>query len=178
MAYQSKARRPTKELREPIPGNGKKLAPGKFHNVTIIVADRKEDKQAVMVFKDDFENTHIETLFLFSKNEDDLSSKIKQLLAAIANNTNELKSWYDHLLDGDLDILKQLVNSRCSIETFYNKDYINIKTIRSTNEKLSNSNGGDFFQSSKADTSHTKGTTDTERFNQYVSLPESATSFF
>lgn len=178
MAYQSKARRPVKELREPVPGNGKALTPGKSCTVkftTFIPEFNEFGDKITVTLRNDFGDSQVETIFIYNRELNDLSFIMKQLITALCLDTSEVKSIYDSILDGDLERLGELIERSCVVETEYNGRYINIKSIRSMNDR---DNSGDLIQSSGADTSHSGGTTDTERFTGSVKLPEIAATFF
>lgn len=174
MPYLSKARRRTPELREPVPGNGKSLPPGKQHKVRVdhVVS---ADSAIVVVFKDSFDESHVERVFRLNKNGDDLSGLLKQLIAATARDSSELKDWYDALLNEDEQSSALLVGRNCVIETEYRGDFVNIKTIRSGNDR---DNGGGFFQSVEADKTHETGAADTGQSRSYLAVSDEAASFF
>lgn len=174
MAYVSKARRKTPDLRKPLPGNGTSLIPGKPHKVTIGHTNMV-DKVIVVVFKDNFGESHVERIFRINKNGDDLSGLLKQLIAATARDSSELKDLYDSFLNGDDYKVTSLIGTECIIETEYRDDFVNIKTIRSNNDR---DNGGGFFQPIEADKSQPKGTADTGKSKRYLGLSDEASSFF
>lgn len=129
----------------------------------------------LIVFKDSFGESHVERMFRTSKDDDDLSGLLKQLIAATANDSSELKDWYDALVNEDEKVEALLVGRNCVIETEYRGDYVNIKTIRSGNDR---DNGGGFFQSVEANPSRKEGTPDTEQPKRYLAISEEAASFF
>jgi hypothetical protein len=129
----------------------------------------------LIVFKDSFGESHVERVFRTSKDGEDLSGLLKQLIAATANDSSELKDWYDALVNEDEKVEALLVGRNCVIETEYRGDYVNIKTIRSGNDR---DNGGGFFQSVEADTPRKTGTPDTGQPKRYLAISEEAASFF
>jgi hypothetical protein len=174
MAYKSKARRKEKELREPIPGNGTSFPPGKKYNVTVESIAGGGDVINV-TFRNAFDELHVERIFLMNKSSDDLSGILKQLIAAIATNSAELKGLYDAMIKQDITVFGLMLNRSCIIETEYRGEYVNIKTIRSGNDRDSS---GSFFQSVEADTSQPEGTIDIGEPKRYLALSKEAESFF
>ncbi len=174
MAYQSRARRITRDMREPIQG-GTKLIPGKFHDVMIAELTIIEDKIRV-VFHDGFGNKHVEFIFFQNKKRDDLSSSMKQFIAAMVTDSTDLKNLYDSILNEDFIILTNYTGFSCRIETEYRGEFINIKTIRGS--ALDKHNGGDFFQSPEANTTHPTGTPGARKRNGTLDLPTIAAGFF
>ena len=175
MAYTSKARRKTKDLREPIEGNGSKMTPNKVHKVTIRNATLSGDKVS-LAFDDDFGNSHLEGVFVHDRTGEGISYIMKQLVASIAKSSEELRGWCDLLLDGMGDnILPNFIGRTCSIETEYQGKFINLKSIRSSYDR---DNSGVFLQSVKADTPPTNETKPAPRRLADAGLPPIAASFF
>ena len=174
MAYQSKARRPTKDLREPVPGNGKVLPPSKPHSVIITVADIESNKLKV-TFRDSFDNTHVERIFFLNQEGNDLSGLMKQLLAITIPDSTGLRIIYDAIMEND-SLGLAIVGHRCIIETEYRGSYINIKSIRAAHV-INRNDGGGFFQSTPSNTTHASNSTDTERFKGASPISTIAASF-
>lgn len=172
MAYQSKARRIVKDTREPVPGNGNALPTGKIHKVTIH-SMKYYDNQVQIDFRDGFDNGHKENVFLLNVSGNDLSNTIKQLITAIAKDSTELRELYESFMSGGS---MQLTGSGCTIETEYRGDFINIKTIRSSDDNRNDGRG--FFQSAPTDQAHTKTPPTSGQSKQTIRLPLTASTFF
>jgi hypothetical protein len=110
-----------------------------------------------------------------NKDGDDLSGTLKQLIAAIARDSSELKEWYEALLICDERVEALFPGRNCSIDTEYRGDFVNIKTIRSVNDR---DDGGSFFQPVEADKPHKTRTPDISEPKRYLALPPEAKSFF
>ena len=185
MAYTSKAYRKPKEMREPVPGNGVALPVNEPHRVTIknvAVRSHTADGEPidnvntiVVVFEDDFGNGHVERVFIFSRTEDDLGNILKQLLASIVVNSEELRDFYDRIIDHDWSIFSEFSGRRCVIRTGYHGEFVNIQTIRRYN--LDTKDSGSFIQPSPTNSTSTSGTDNSRKRDGHVPLPAIARDF-
>ena len=174
MAYQSKARRTVRDTREPIAGSGK-LPVSVQHRVTITDMIF-EGRFLNITFQDAFDNTHEEKLFLLSQDSTDVGGKLKQLIAAIAPSSEAMRIAYDCILEGDeRQIDTMLMGSACGIETEYRDNFINIKTIRSINDR---DNSGSFVQSPEANQTHKTGAANPGERKRYIPVSNDAANFF
>ena len=150
MAYKSKAWRKTKDLREPIEGNGTRMAPGSAHLVTLSnTVFTANDKKILLALEDGFGNTHLEEVFLLDKTEEALGFITSQLIAAIAKDSAELKLLCDGILEGNASsIMAHVVGRSCIIETGYRDKFVNLKSIRRSDDR---NNSGSIVQPIETD---------------------------
>jgi hypothetical protein len=176
MAYKSIARRPVREMREPVPGNGRVMIPGKSHSVTIIGADKDTLADHIVVrFQDAFEEIHREQIFLLGQSKTDLSFMMKALITATCTDTLSVRAIYDTSIDGDFDWLASIVGKPVLIETEYRDTFINLKSIRSTHDR---NNSGSFFQPTETNKPHPAKTVGVGNSPQYAATPDAASAFF
>jgi hypothetical protein len=174
MAYVSKARRVVREMREPVPGNGKMLVPGKIHHTSIASAIL-DGAQLHIRFEDAFGETHLERIFILGRSKKDLSFIMKALVVAVSDDVLLVRDLHDRIMDEDFDWLPGLVGKPVSIETEYRGSFVNLKSIRGPDAI---DNGGSFFQSAPPNTTHTETSPNPPVSTRYAATPDAATAFF
>lgn len=172
MAYKSKARRVEKDLREALPGGGR-LPVGRSHRVQIVEVTPRSDDSSRITFRDAFDNEHIENIFYLNREREDVSGLMKQLISAQGNCSEDVISSYESIRNGQG--LPNEVSTWFLIETEYRGNFINIKTIRSVDDRDSD---GSQVQSTEADPTQKGEAVDTRKQSRYLAISKEVNSFF
>lgn len=180
MAYKSKARRKPPELRRPVDNNGSSFEPGKYQTVIVsklFVRKSNSHTNLQVYFENQFNEVHVESIYCFDRERKAISQFMRRFLSSVAESSAEMKELAESILDDipDTGLFKSLVGRKCLIKTAYYDNRVRVEYFR---RYYDSNNSGKTPKSVEADTKHPKETDSISKNKGYISLSESAKTFF